>query len=302
MCLTGTTGGVLGACCDDSTGVCEEDIDSAKCTHDLTRFMPATTCRDFDPSCGVILGACCLADGTCAFNTEAVCATLDGNWQGAHVRCDDCPCVTPCPGGATEEAEPICSDEYVDVFNGGCDAVVPAFSPLSFCEVICGQGGLFRVEQGTLSDLDWYEVVVDLPTELTWTVEAEFPVSIAIVGGTIGCEGATLVGWADGEECTPVRAYAHVRPGIYWLMVRAREEGGPVACGAQYTAKLTQTAHCPGDYDGDQDVDSADFAHLPECLTGPYGDLLQRCDPFNLDGDSDIDLHDVSRLMSVFSE
>jgi hypothetical protein len=50
-----------------------------------------------------------------------------------------------------------------------------------------------------------------------------------------------------------------------------------------------------GDFDGDGDVDLADFAHVPACLTGPIaGPLAPGCAPFDSDSDSDVDLHDAA--------
>ncbi len=58
---------------------------------------------------------------------------------------------------------------------------------------------------------------------------------------------------------------------------------------------LTAPRGVPGDFDGDQDVDQADFAHLQRCLTGA---TLPPTDPacFNarLDRDGDVDLDDVT--------
>ncbi len=58
---------------------------------------------------------------------------------------------------------------------------------------------------------------------------------------------------------------------------------------------LTAPRGIPGDFDGDQDVDQADFAHLQRCLTGA---TIPPTDPacFNarLDADGDIDLDDVA--------
>ncbi|UCE66689.1 MAG: hypothetical protein JSU85_01335 [Candidatus Zixiibacteriota bacterium] len=44
---------IRGACCDDSTGVCDENVLQDSCT---TRFTAFTSCADLNPSCGAING------------------------------------------------------------------------------------------------------------------------------------------------------------------------------------------------------------------------------------------------------
>ena len=56
------------------------------------------------------------------------------------------------------------------------------------------------------------------------------------------------------------------------------------------------------DFDGDQDVDQDDFAHLQECLTGsvnPQNDPL--CQDTKLDGDTDVDQEDVDAFITCMS-
>jgi len=52
-----------GACCDESTGTCEEDVFPAECSGPDDRFGgQGSTCATLDPPCIVVTGACC--DGT----------------------------------------------------------------------------------------------------------------------------------------------------------------------------------------------------------------------------------------------
>ena len=114
-----TTGPIFGACCDDATGVCNDNVAIANCTG---RFAANTLCANLNPPCGVVLGACCLGDGTCSQTELANCG---GNWLGANTSCADCPgqgcgdCDTPDPAGA-----PGCSDP-------ACEGIVCAVDP--FC-------------------------------------------------------------------------------------------------------------------------------------------------------------------------
>ena len=58
VCLIGSVGGVFGACCDDVTGDCGENVEIVNCLGADQRFVPDGTCDDLDPPCGVLTGAC----------------------------------------------------------------------------------------------------------------------------------------------------------------------------------------------------------------------------------------------------
>lgn len=56
--------------------------------------------------------------------------------------------------------------------------------------------------------------------------------------------------------------------------------------------KVTVVAQ-PGDFDGDNDVDQADYGFFQTCLTGPGIPIANpACEPANLDGDQDVDQAD----------
>lgn len=286
FCLLGSAGGVFGACCDEPTAVCLDGVEITACLDQDQLFAVNQDCDDFDPPCGVITGACCFDDATCAVAEEPDCDALSGNWLGAHTLCDHCPCIVPCPAGGTVEGEPDCYDGYVDVYNGGCDAGLPAFTPIEFCETVCGRSGTFLDELETAADFDWYEIIVESATELTWHVEAEFPVGAWIVDGTAGCAGAYIVTAVGAFECSPISLTAAVEPGVYWLIVAPAEDDDLATCGAPYTVLATQTTPCPDDLMA--------YTEFFACLTGPDGDLLPGCHHGDFDGDSDVDLDDFA--------
>lgn len=70
LCIGGEYVPTFGACCDDSTGMCEDGVEIINCTG---RFVADTLCADLDPPCGEIPGACCYPDGTCEILTESEC-------------------------------------------------------------------------------------------------------------------------------------------------------------------------------------------------------------------------------------
>jgi len=59
VCLQGTLGGITGACCDEATLACVNDVEILDCRSTGQRFVPDTTCENLDPPCGAEVGACC---------------------------------------------------------------------------------------------------------------------------------------------------------------------------------------------------------------------------------------------------
>ncbi|MEW6197299.1 MAG: hypothetical protein AB1601_01355, partial [Planctomycetota bacterium] len=74
---------VPGACCDDWSGICDENSNQFICSLAGRRFTPGT-CATLDPLCGEMPGACCKADETCTPNmTRAACQAIAGAyWRG----------------------------------------------------------------------------------------------------------------------------------------------------------------------------------------------------------------------------
>ncbi|MHC4219527.1 MAG: hypothetical protein ACYSU7_13870, partial [Planctomycetota bacterium] len=259
LCLVGTEGGVFGACCDDSTGACNDNVEITDCAAAGQRFSPNQLCADLDPACGTIIGACCFPDTTCSIETQAECGSLGGNWLGQDTICISCPCLVPCPVGGIPEGEPVCETGYVDEFNGGCDAETVLFSPIALGDTVCGEGGVFEIPGDNDADFDWYEINVGA-VELVWSVEAQFTIGAWIVDANAGCAGAVILDSAGVTECDTVTVSAQVSAGTYWLVVGAIAFTDEAVCGATY--KATATVACPADLNGDGHVNVVDFLEL----------------------------------------
>ena len=59
------------------------DADIADCIDDGQRFTPEKPCDEIEPTCGVVLGACCFADGSpCIGNSlREDCELAGGKWS-----------------------------------------------------------------------------------------------------------------------------------------------------------------------------------------------------------------------------
>lgn len=160
-------------------------------------------------------------------------------------------CDVECPPGATPEGEPVCEDEYVDSFNGGCNSDPSVFSPITCGETVCGTSGTFLVDGINNRDTDWYRLDLTEPTTITWTAVAEFPVQIFVIdAGTEDCVDYTILDGASAAPCDPATLTLECVPaGVYWLWVAPSVFEG-VDCGAEYVATLdcVPCGGCTPDY------------------------------------------------------
>lgn len=150
------------------------------------------------------------------------------------------PCVVECPAGGIAEGEECATDGYVDNFNGGCNSIPVVYSPIASGDVICGTSSTYVTDGASRRDTDWYELVLNAPKTITWTVDAEFPVYAFIIDGNLGCEGLTIIAQGAGAPCETAVATTTVPPGTYWLWVGPQVFTG-LTCGNSndYVAELT---------------------------------------------------------------
>jgi hypothetical protein len=239
FCLIGDGEPVYGACCDEVSATCTDNVALNDCGLP-GRFLPNGTCAELSPSCGEATGACCLPDGTCAITTAGAC---DGSWLGADSTCDLCPCVIPC---APDEGEPTCHDGYVDAYNGGCNSDPAVFQPITCGQTICGESGTYLSDGSPARDTDWFELVTTEGGAYQFDVEAEFPVGIYAIDGSLGCgDYDVLVGAEAGACYTASVTTPCLPPGRYWFWVGPVNFNADVPCGARYTATLTCVGSAP---------------------------------------------------------
>lgn len=121
FCVTGTLGEAFGACCDDTTGICVDNVPVAECPPPL-RFAMDTLCADLDPPCGMINGACCYPDGSCVVTEADDC--VDPNvYMGDGTVCDPNPCPSP---------------------GDDCNNTASISVPGSDANTTCGRGDVYR--------------------------------------------------------------------------------------------------------------------------------------------------------------
>jgi hypothetical protein len=149
-----------------------------------------------------------------------------------------------CPPVHVNENEPVCYDEYVDVTNGGCNATPPVFGSILCGQTMCGEYGTFLYTGLSYRDTDWINVTPANSGTLTWTVQAQYGVMIAIM--TWGppptpCTGFTYV-YAIGGALVPttITLPGAVGGTTYGLFVAPDVFTG-VPCGSDWVGTVT----CP---------------------------------------------------------
>ncbi len=123
LCLTGMIVEEFGACCNELTGACTDNVSSFVCVEENELFVVDTLCADLVPECGERTGACCVdyAPG-CIVTTRGLClyAPADMNCDGIINFDDIDPFVTALVGAEGYYAEfPDCNYLNGDIDGNG---------------------------------------------------------------------------------------------------------------------------------------------------------------------------------------
>jgi len=113
-----------------------------------------------------------LAPGPCTINSY-------GDVEDYTINVLEFACDIECVG--TDEGEPDCYENYVDIINGGCNSDPPVFGSISCDETVCGTSGTYPFGEVTYRDTDWFQFEVTVEKTFTVTCEAEFPVLFGII-------------------------------------------------------------------------------------------------------------------------
>jgi hypothetical protein len=190
------------------------------------------------------------------------------------------PCdIGPPPPGAAEEGEPCGQD-----LNGGCSMPSPAFTAIALGQTVHGTAW---AATGT-RDTDWFQLPIASPTEVTVSIEAEFPFVVGFAATSPGGSGncANHTGFVSpsttGEACTSATLTTTLGTGTWWPYVAPLVfDGLPCAAGVlagnDYVLSVTVGEPCPWDCGGqapDGTVNTVDFLALLQA----WGSAGGRCD------------------------
>jgi len=251
----------LGACC--VSGVCTGTMGSQDCANNggvwffgencNTYVCPTVECPaicgDLEPDGDVDLDDYYLfvaAFGSCT-GDENFNPLADMDHDGCVTLVDYqmwIDCYRNPHSTAMIEGEPVCGDNYVDTWNGGCNSAPPVFQTVACGMTVCGESGNFNYNGNQYRDTDWFELVLTTQNYVTWSVTAEFPLLTFIIDGTGGCSNMVTLGSASADPFQPATITTECLPaGTYWLWA-GPSVFGTVPCGARYVATIT----CVGCY------------------------------------------------------
>lgn len=149
-------------------------------------------------------------------------------------------CVLECPAGGIPEGEECPGDDYVDVFNGGCNSDPPVYSPINCGETICGTASTFLFGTDDYRDTDWYEITLDDPMLLTWSGMAEFPLLLYVLDDPEDCESFTIAESTTAAPCEEASIEIELPAGTYWLFAAPSVfEGYPCGTDNDYYVTVT---------------------------------------------------------------
>lgn len=216
--------------------------------------------------CADLTQICC-NDDFCGLGSEVCCTNLVvgqtyyikvAAWMGAGTPFGSfnltvtCPCSQACVSCQPNdllEGEPLCSDEYADATNGGCNWNPQQFGSIACGQTVCGEAGTYLFTDpnaGLLNyrDTDWYMFNLGARTFVRWEATAEFPFVLFLINMNSGCGGATIIGsGATGGECGTAALERCLAPGQYVAFIAPSVFSG-VPCGRKYRATLS-CSDCP---------------------------------------------------------
>ena len=134
---------------------------------------------------------------------------------------------------------------------------------------------------------------VSLTADLGWTAGSG-AIRHVVYFGTAGpgaFQGGQTNATFDPGPLQPNTTY-------YWRIDEVGDEGARMGEAWSFT---TASGDVPGDFDGDQDVDQADFGYFQMCFSGAGNPCTPDCQEARLDADEDVDADDFSIFQACMS-
>jgi hypothetical protein len=231
-------------------------------------------------------------------DSSTIQAGVNGASSGEYVGSPETtePCDVECPADGIPEEEPVCEDDWEDIWNSGCGGHPVVFESINCNTKICGTSGTFLVDGFPNGrDTDWFRLDLSEAATITWSVVAEFPVLVIIIdAGSENCEDYEILDWRQVDPCDTATISLYVPAGVYWLWVGPSVFEG-YSCGVEYVSEI-KCGVC-GDCNRDGVVNIADVVYLIGYLFiyGPAPDPIQTGD-VNLN--EVVDVADVMYLIN----
>jgi len=216
--LHGTPGCVVVECCEIVCMIdpqCCEGAWDQECVDNAVLYCDGLSCPSpgsctvvhYSPGCDDS-DCChwtCMFDGFCCFTAwDAACV------EETQLLCGAAPCTIEIPANAIDEVEPC-----YERFNDGCN-----LPDSGFIDVVLPATRSGKHASGSPRDTDWYRFSVASPTNVTFTLTAEFPTQLLLTQGDCFGPLETLVE-THGLPCGQAVINMCLQPGTYACVIGA---------------------------------------------------------------------------------
>lgn len=156
-----------------------------------------------------------------------------GSGGGAYVVDleEHVPCVVSCPPGTTRpEGEPPLVENYVDLYNGGCntssthpfqhlEGALPGSTVPAGSAVLCGVSGWYLSSGANFRDTDWFTLAVGDDGLINITADADYATYVFELGGNCQ-DGVSVVQQAVAGPCAvAAMSIPGAAGGAHWFWV-----------------------------------------------------------------------------------
>jgi len=309
LCLGGESEGIIGSCCDGSTGTCSDSVDISECVGLGQTFNAEALCSELDPPCAPTpggccqgevgcsqelpndcevlggdwlgagapcsfcpeVGACCTGQISCSIETEAECQDSGASWIGAGTVCDDCPTVPECRGASLFPQSPDGPGDFV----AGTSEVGTLFSRAENFEQVAGATRAVRWWGVDLDNIEGTDNFIEC-VETDPTFDLIFSRDAGGVPGETLCESTVLADRIPtgllylGTELNEYRALLPASCPAVEGWLSIVGRGDP-ECWFLWMSAGLGDSHCEGCIPNEQDFD------LSLCLAGPEGGAFGAC-------------------------
>jgi hypothetical protein len=149
--------------------------------------------------------------------------TAFGAYQ-LFIACCPPPCTLDCPAGGFPEGEPPLVEDYVDEYNGGCQATQNGWQQLpgdaAGALTLCGVSGWYLFDGSDYRDTDWYLLTMGRGGSIEVTGDAEYATYLFEIGpqdcASVGIVQQVTVGPCAASTMT-IAGYAEGAPVWFWV-------------------------------------------------------------------------------------
>jgi hypothetical protein len=146
------------------------------------------------------------------------------------------PCAnTICPASAIQEGEACGAD-----VNGGCNMTTPFYTPISCGDTICGTTWV----DGGFRDTDWFTFTLAQASTVTFSINADIPMTIAFVDPSQGCGNPLFFNFSTTTGiCGSASSIDNLAAGTWWAFIAPSpgQNGLPCSDNTKYIATLNCT-------------------------------------------------------------